>query len=72
MPTHKYCLTIEKINLTNYGLRVPPNEVFGSIATQTHCLLLFHNKAKATDLDKLSTIDLLAEIAQKAGSLPFG
>lgn len=22
MPTHKYCLTIEKINLTNYGLRM--------------------------------------------------
>ena len=40
--------------------------MFGSEAVQTH--RLFHNKAKATDLDNLSTIGLLAEIVQKRAS----
>ena len=44
--------------------------MFGSVAVRTH--RLFHNKAKATDLDNLSLIGLLAEIVQKAGKLPFG
>lgn len=39
-------------------------------AIQTH--RLFHNEAKATDLESLSIIGLLAEIVQKAGKLPFG
>ena len=44
--------------------------MFGSVAVRTH--RLFYNKAKATDLDNLSLIGLLAEIVQKAGKLPFG
>ena len=44
--------------------------MFGSVAVRTH--RLFHNKVKVTDLDNLSTIDLLAEIVRKVGKLPFG
>ena len=46
--------------------------MFGSTATQTHCLLLFYNETRAADLDNLSIIGLLAEIVWKAGKLPFG
>ena len=46
--------------------------MFGSAVIQTHCSLLQYNEAKATDLDNLSLIGLLAEIVQKAGKLPFG
>lgn len=35
--------------------------MFGSVAIQTHCLL-FHNEVKATDLDNLSIIGLIAKI----------
>lgn len=40
--------------------------MFCSAAIQTHSL--FHNEAKATDLDNLSIIGLLAEIVQKRAS----
>lgn len=44
--------------------------MFCSAAIQTHSL--FHNEAKATDLDNLSIIGLLAEIVHNLSKLPFG